>query len=330
MAELKPAYLIHGEDEVKLDAWRARIRDRAAREGASLELIDAARDSGEEVAMALSSMTLAMGTRYVVVDALERWKDKDVTPVAEVLASPPPETVVVLLGTVRKEPGRKAWTVPAKLVKAVEKAGGEVTEEKPPKAALLPKWIAERGKQLGLAVDRDAAQSLVERIGNDQRRLMRELEKIACYAPEGGRVNVGRGRGADRVGHRGSGLRAGRRCRRRATARARLRLAEDLQDRGTDIMHILYALAAASAATCDGRGRCSRGGGTTRRRGGRRWGCVRRGWPSESSPRPASRRRAAGAPSSRSLAELDFAIRGGGKVDTRDGADADARGLSGC
>ena len=88
MADLKPAYLIHGEDEVKLDAWRARIRDRAEREEASLELMDAARDAGEAVAVALSSMTLSMGTRYVVVDGMERWKDKDVAAGRRLLATP--------------------------------------------------------------------------------------------------------------------------------------------------------------------------------------------------------------------------------------------------
>src|SRR5262249_27761012 len=33
MTDLKPAYLVHGDDEVKLDSWRARLRARAAREG---------------------------------------------------------------------------------------------------------------------------------------------------------------------------------------------------------------------------------------------------------------------------------------------------------
>lgn len=312
MAELKPAYLIHGEDEVKLDAWRTRIRDRAAREEASLELMDAARDSGEEVAMALSSMTLSMGTRYVVVDAVERWKDKDVTAVAEVLSSPPPETVVVLLGTVRREPGRKAWTVPAKLVKAVEKGGGEVTEEKPPKAAQLPGWIVERGKQLGLAMDRDAAQSLVDRIGNDQRRLMRELEKIACYAPEGGRVN------ADVVEElTASDIEA--QAYELADAvidgdRARaLRLAEDLQDRDTDIMHILYALLR-RASELRRAWAVIEGGGTTDDVAAALG--LRQPWMAK---RMVPRAREVDGERLEaiiaSLAELDWAIRGGGKVD---------------
>ena len=35
MAELKPAYLIHGDDDAKIDAWRKRIRARAEREAAT-------------------------------------------------------------------------------------------------------------------------------------------------------------------------------------------------------------------------------------------------------------------------------------------------------
>jgi DNA polymerase-3 subunit delta len=312
MADLKPAYLIHGEDEVKLDAWRARIRDRAAREGASLEVMDAARESGESVAMALSSMTLSMGTRYVVVDALERWKDKDVTPVAELLASPPPDTVVVLLGTTRRESGRKPWSPPAKLVKAVEKAGGDVTAHAAPKAPQLPRWIAERGKQLDLSVDKDAAQALVERIGNDQRRLMRELEKIACYAPEGGRVSA-------EVVEELTASDLETQAYELADAvvdgdRARaLSVAEDLQQRGTDIMHILYAILRRTHDI-----RCA-------------WAVLETGGSSQEvqaavggSPWMAKRlashaRTADGERLERivgALADLDFNIRGGGKVDT--------------
>jgi DNA polymerase III subunit delta len=314
MAELKPAYLIHGEDEVKLDAWRARIRDRAAREEALLELMDAARDSGEEVAMALSSMTLSMGTRYVVVDGIERWKDKDVTPVVQALASSPPDTVVVLLGTTHREPGRKPWAPPAKLVKAVEKAGGEVSEHPLPKASQVPGWIAERGKQVGLAVDRDAAQALLERIGNDQRRLMRELEKIACYAPEGGRVT------ADVVDElTASDIEA--KAYELADAviegdRARaLRLAEDLQDRGTDIMHILYAMLRRTHEMRRAWAVIETGGSTAdvaAALGLRQSWMAKRIVPQAKAVDGERLERILAA-----LADLDYAIRGGGKVDTQ-------------
>ncbi len=238
MADLKPAYLIHGDDDVKLDAWRARVRERAAREEASLELMSAEQDSGEAVATALSSLTLSMGRRYIVVDAVERWKDKDVASLVAALASPPPETVVVLIGT--REPPKK-WSPPAKLLKAVQKAGGEVTECAAPRAGSLPRWIAERGKEVGLAVDAEAARALVERVGADQRRLMRELEKIACYAPEGGRVNseVVEQLTASDVEAQAYELADAVIEGDRALAFA---LAEDLRNRGEDIMRILYAM----------------------------------------------------------------------------------------
>ena len=113
MAELKPVYLLHGDDEVKLDAARSRIRKRAAEEGASLDLMDGERDGGDDVAVALSAMTLAMGQRYVVVDRIERWKDKDVVAVVGHSGRACPETVVFLLGTARKESGRKPWSAVA-------------------------------------------------------------------------------------------------------------------------------------------------------------------------------------------------------------------------
>jgi DNA polymerase-3 subunit delta len=315
VAELKPAYLIHGDDEAKLDSWRARVRKRAADEGASFELMDTARDTGDAVAMALSSMTLSMGTRYVVVDGLERWKDKDVSAVAPVLASPPPATVVALIGTKRWQPGRRAWSPPAKLVNAVRKAGGDVIEEAAPKARELPGWIAKRAQELGLTVDREAARALIERIGSE-RRLVRELEKIAIYAPDGGRVT------ADVV-HTLTASDVEAEAYELADAvvdgdQARaLALAEDLQDRNTDVMHILYALLRRAAE-------------------------MRRAWAViEAGGRSADVAAALGIPEKQAwkakkiaarardadgerleqvvgrLAELDWAIRGGGKVDTQ-------------
>ena len=69
MADLKPAYLIHGDDEAKLDAWRKRIRARAEREAATPRSSrwTGERDRGEEVAAAIGALTLAIGRRYVLV-----------------------------------------------------------------------------------------------------------------------------------------------------------------------------------------------------------------------------------------------------------------------
>ncbi len=313
MAELKPVYLIHGEDEVKLDAWRARIRDRAASEEASLELMDAARDSGETVAIALASMTLSMGTRYVVVDGIERWKDKDVTQVAEAFAAPIPDAVVLLVGTVRREPGKKPWSVPAKLVKAIQKLGGEVAEQKKPNLSQLAAWSADRGLELGLKVDRDAGQALVERIGNNQRRLMRELEKIASWAPEGGRVDVDVVEELTTPDIEAKAYQLADAFIDGNTELA-LALANDLQNRGADIMQILYALLR-QLHQMRRAWAVLENGGTMQQAieviGGPRW---------KSKPVAARAEHANGERLERiagALADLDYAVRGGGKVDAQ-------------
>jgi DNA polymerase III subunit delta len=65
------------------------------------------------------------------------------------------------------------------LCTAIEKAGGEHREYAAPKPWELPKWTVERGGDLGLQVDKEAAKELVALVGQSQQRLSRELEKLA-------------------------------------------------------------------------------------------------------------------------------------------------------
>ena len=52
VAELKPAYLVCGDDDAKIDAWRARVRRRAEEERGpgGLETFDARESEPAEVA----------------------------------------------------------------------------------------------------------------------------------------------------------------------------------------------------------------------------------------------------------------------------------------
>jgi len=238
VAELKPAYLIWGDDEVRLDAWRGRLRARVAAEAAALELLRDERLSGQAVAAAISTLTLSVGQRYVLADGIERWKERDVKEAATALAAIPAGTVVVLIAVGKTPPG---------LAKAIEKVGGEVHACEAPKAAAYPAWVAERARELGLVIDRDAAQALVERVGEDERRrprqqrMVRELEKLAVFA--GGERAIGvreiDALTASTVDSRVYELADA--VVERDPDRA-LRVAEDLRARGEDIMHILFAL----------------------------------------------------------------------------------------
>jgi len=179
------------------------------------------------------------------VEGVERWKEKDVKLVAAALEGLPPNTTVVLVacGQIRRD----KVPAPAKLMKAVEHCGGEEKKFPAPKSAGYGKWVMEQAAGIGLALTPDAAQMLVHRIGEDEkrrlreRRVMRELEKIAIYAPEGGRVEVDTVEeltapdGEARTYQLADALVDGDHA--RATV-----LAEDLRDRGADIMYVLFAL----------------------------------------------------------------------------------------
>ena len=172
MAELKPAYLVCGDDDAKIDAWRARVRRRAEQERGpgGLEAFDARQSEPAEAAAALTALTFDRGTRYVLVDDAGAWKASELGPLEAILADMPPETVLVAI--VRGKPLKQ-------LCKAIEKAGGELREYAAPKPWELPKWVAERGRELGLQLDKEAAKELVALVGTSQQRLSRELEKLA-------------------------------------------------------------------------------------------------------------------------------------------------------
>ena len=121
MAELKPIYLISGDDDAKIDAWRGRVRARAERElgPGGLEGFDGKVDGAGAVAGALAAMTFATGTRYLLAEPVEGWKADDVAELEPSLQAMPPDTVLVLIARGK---------APAKLAKAVEKAGGEARD----------------------------------------------------------------------------------------------------------------------------------------------------------------------------------------------------------
>jgi DNA polymerase III subunit delta len=162
MADLKPAYLVHGDDEVKLDSWRARLRARVATEGSdgSLEVLAGDRLTPGAFAEATSALTLGLGRRYLLADGVERWKEKELPPVIEALKALPPDTIVLMLGTGKVSRG--AGPAPEALAKAVRAIGGEVQVCAAPRPAKLPAWVAEHGREHGLVVSDDAAHALVE------------------------------------------------------------------------------------------------------------------------------------------------------------------------
>jgi DNA polymerase-3 subunit delta len=178
MAELKPAYLIHGDDHGAVAERRAGLRALAEGPGSdatSVELLDGDAATPAGVAEALAAMTLAIGRRVIVVEGVERWREGDVEQqLAPAMREMPPETTLALFA--REEGRAKA---PSALHEAVRRAGGQVVAQLNVKPWELPKWAREQAARLGVTLDAAAAKALVAQVGERQQRLVRELEKLA-------------------------------------------------------------------------------------------------------------------------------------------------------
>jgi DNA polymerase-3 subunit delta len=184
----KAAYLIHGDDHGRIAERRTRLRTMAETESgtAGVEVYEADACTPEAVAGALSAMTFALGRRFVIADGVERWKDSEAEQVVAAMAGLDAESLTVAFFA--REEGR--YKVPAALVKAVQKAGGQIAEESQVKPRELPRWLAQRASELGLQLDNQGARALVAQVGDRQQRLLRELEKLALEHGQGASIGV--------------------------------------------------------------------------------------------------------------------------------------------
>lgn len=185
--EMRSLYLIAGTDGAKIDATRARLRARAEREGgaASLQVFEPSEGRGapdhEALLRAIPAMSLTESSRYLLADGVERWRDRQLDAVAAALADLPPDLTVVLIARAK---------APAKLLRAVRAAKGEVHEFEAPRVADMPRVLVAGAKRLGFRLEPAAARLLVERMGANPVRLGHELERLALWAGKGGEVTA--------------------------------------------------------------------------------------------------------------------------------------------
>jgi DNA polymerase-3 subunit delta len=177
MPDLKPAYLIHGDDHGAVAERRAGLKSLAEEQGdaGSVEVLDGEAGAPAGVALALSAMTFAIGRRVILVDGVERWKQAEVEQhLTPAMAEMPPDTTVALFA--REENRSKA---PAAVHDAVKRAGGQIVAQATVKPWELGKWVRAQASRMGISLDTAAANALVAQVGGRQQRLLRELEKLA-------------------------------------------------------------------------------------------------------------------------------------------------------
>src|SRR5215210_474618 len=152
MAAFKPAYLIVGDDHGRIAERRAKLRAMAEAESGAggVEVLEGDACTAEAVIGALTTMSFALGRRFVIADGVERWNDADAEAVAAAMAGMDEETLTLAL--FGREEGRAK--VPDGLRKAVEAAGGTISEEAAVKPWQLPSWLQARAREVGLELDK--------------------------------------------------------------------------------------------------------------------------------------------------------------------------------
>ncbi len=182
--ELKPVYLVTGNDLPKVERTLDRLRARFD-PGSIERLVAGGREgaSGADVVAACNSGTLLAGERLVLVTEVDGrrnewgkmaggWKPADVDVVVDYLAAPAPGTVLCLVAEQLKES--------SPLGKAVSKAGDVLTWEIDDRK--LAAWVAESFAARGVKVGLDACRTLVDIVGEEKLVLAREIDKLATWA----------------------------------------------------------------------------------------------------------------------------------------------------
>ena len=183
-SELKPVYLISGNDRPKVEVALARLRARF--DAGSIErLVVAGKEgaSGEDVVAACNAGTLLLGERLVLVTEVDGrrddrgrlsggWKAADVDAVTEYLRAPAPGTVLCLVGDELKKD--------SPLGKACAKAGDVLVWDVDKRG--LGAWVAERFREREVRIERDACAALIDIVGDDKLALSLEIDKLASWA----------------------------------------------------------------------------------------------------------------------------------------------------
>lgn len=182
--DLKPVYLIYGSEELLLERAARRLRDRLAAVADldfNMETFDGGSASADEIVNAANTMPFMSERRLVIVRDVEKMDSAALETLAAYSRDPAPYTCLVLIAAkIAKN---------SKLYRAVS-ATGVAFEYAAPKraeyAAEVVKLLKERGKKISSA----DAQTVVDLVGRDLRRLDAEADKMAAYAGSEERITA--------------------------------------------------------------------------------------------------------------------------------------------
>lgn len=186
MADLLPAYLIVGADELKRDAAVRRLRSRVPADMADFNLDELDGASLEESGQLISSaqtMPFCADFRLVIVNGAGELAKPVSEAVVSYLADPNPQCVLCLVA--------EKLAKNTRLYKAVAKVGPHsVIDCAPLKRWELPPYVVKLAQKRGLSMDNAAAQELVERVGESTVALDNQIATLAQLVGDAVRITL--------------------------------------------------------------------------------------------------------------------------------------------
>ena len=175
LADLKPVYLIYGDQEFLLQSAVNRLRKRVIDSGGfefDIDVFDGENASIEAVLSSANMLPLMADRRLVIVKRADKFSTSELGLLADYCGAPnPAATVVLVCNKIAKN---------LRIYKAVDALGG-IAEYKSPSKKDFPRTIvqlfAERGKKIGI----DAAESFVRAVGYDLRHVDTEINKVVAF-----------------------------------------------------------------------------------------------------------------------------------------------------
>ena len=189
--DFAPVYLFHGEEEYIKQSALARLRSLllpAGLEALNETLLEGAVDAGR-IIEAAETLPMMCEKRLVVVkdwapllSARAKNEGEDAARLADWLPKAPETCVTVfyLRGKCQSN---------GKCAKALREKGAEAVFA-PLDEAQLQRWIRQKAKEAGAAIDPQAVEALVFAAGRDCTRLIGEIEKLTSYAGPGGTIRA--------------------------------------------------------------------------------------------------------------------------------------------
>lgn len=170
-----PLYYLWGEEEFLCERVVTAVRQRVLTAGRSEfndDRFDAALEAPETILEAARTVPFLGGQRFVLVEGVEALQRAE--PFHAYCQAPYPETCLVFT----------ARSAPKKPVHDLLMRTAQVVTCKRLSGRSLRKWVEDEAKRLGLTLQAEAGEALIELVGDDLRALHSELVKLQTFAAE--------------------------------------------------------------------------------------------------------------------------------------------------